>query len=51
MRVTVAPIDDSQLYIEETENVINILSEPQGIALFYYVLTNLPEKYKYVTWL
>ena len=33
MKVTVAPIDDSQLYIEETENVINILSEPQGIAL------------------
>ena len=30
--------------IRKLENVISILSEPQGIALFYYVLTNLPEK-------
>ena len=35
--------------IRKLENVISILSEPQGIALFYYVLTNLPEKYKCVT--
>ena len=35
--------------IRKLENVISILSEPQGIALFFYVLTNLPEKYKCVT--
>ena len=35
--------------IRKLENVISILSEPQGIAQFFYVLTNLPEKYKCVT--
>ena len=35
--------------IRKLENVISILSEPQGIALSYNILTNLPEKYKCVT--
>ena len=35
--------------IRKLENVINILLEPQGIALFYYIPTNLPEKYKCAT--
>ena len=38
--------------IRKLEKVINILSEPLGIALFYYIvyfLTYLPEKHKHVT--